>query len=256
MLQLSIAKGHTDPAVELLASPAAHFDAAVLEQQCLSCADDNAAKYENWWQGQKTVLEALLQHLAAQQFGVTTLQRLVSVFAHPGLHQYGTDFHPLELVLKLPVAQCLDDAALLALVTTCIEANVPAHGFAAALTAPAAAQWSFAQLRGLLQAAARARNVKAVDQLLRHPAAPAATNPDVQLCRVLFAAEDYTFWLAVQNEEDHYSVVRLKRVKDEDDRLDGPAGDGGLEHAEDEEVVHSQGSDLNELLDDDDDELY
>lgn len=205
LLEQSIAQGQADTARELLALPAAHYNAEVLEQQCLRCADDDALQYGDSWRGQQAVLEELLHHPMAKQFGADTLQRLVSAFAHPAVHRYGTEFHPLALVLKLPVVQGLDSAALLGLVTTCIEANVPAHSISPALVAPAAAHWSAEQVRGLLLAAARARNAKAVDQVLQHPAAPAATDPDVELCRALFSAEDYTYWLPVpaQPEDPH-----------------------------------------------------
>jgi hypothetical protein len=197
LLKQSIAQGHADTARELLALPAAQLDTQVLEQQCLHCADDDAVQYKDSWRGQKTVLEALLQHPVAKQFGLDTLQRLVSAFVHPAPLRYGTEFHPLALVLGLPMVQGLDSAALLGLVTTCIEAHVPVHSITAALAAPAASEWSAAQVKGLLLAAARARHAKALDQVLRRPAAPAATDPDVQLCRALFSAENYKFWLPV-----------------------------------------------------------
>jgi hypothetical protein len=250
MLQRSIAEGYADTAVELLTSPLVRFDSEVLLEQCLSCTDDDASQYDKWWQGQMSVLEALLRHPAAQQFGVAALQRLVSAFGHPGLGQFGTGFHPLELVMRLPVAKGLDAAALLTLVTKCIETYVPVHGYAAALTTPAAAQWSSAQVRGLVQAAARVRNAPAVDQLLRHPAAPAATDLDVQLCRALFIKEDYASWLPLQAEKDRrrYSRVWLKGFEDEENQLDGVAGNVWPEQADGEEEEEGMG--WEELLDD------
>lgn len=169
-----------DATIQLLAHPATHqhLSPDALLQQCLQCAYDHAWQHCHEWHGPMAVLAALLRHPVAAQLDSDALQRLVTAFASKQPHS--PEFHPLALVLKLPVVQTLDAEALLTLVTTCVSVDVPPDGIAAALAAPAAAQWSAQQVRGLLEAAECFRNARAFSLLLQHPAAPDANDPDMQ----------------------------------------------------------------------------
>lgn len=183
VLRECIKAGHADMARQLLALPVTQqlLGPEALLQQCLRCAEDDAQQYDNACQGEVAVLQALLQHPAAQQFDSLALQQLVDAFgsAFP-VQRYGTEFHPLALVMRLPVVQGLDASALLALLTVCVRAHVPGDGIAAALAAPAAAQWSTRQVRGLLDVAVESGHVRAFAELQQHPAAPSVHDTQMQ----------------------------------------------------------------------------
>lgn len=88
---------------------------------------------------------------------------------------------PVQLVIDRPVLKLFDGSSVAVLIEACVGSGVKQSVLQSVLAMPGAAQVTTKQLRGLVELCAQHRRSAAMQLLLKHPVAPDADDPELQL---------------------------------------------------------------------------